>query len=102
MIRLCTDGFRLECISHRLGQLQPLRRLRGAAGYIFSGILKPVSGREVIKRLQAAGWKEARISGSHHILQKDGKSVPVPVHAGRDLGIGLIRKIERQTGVKFT
>jgi len=61
-----------------------------------------MNGREVIRKLQAAGWREARISGSHHILQKDGKSVPVPVHGGRDLGIGLIRKIEKQTGVKLT
>lgn len=59
-------------------------------------------GREVIKKLQAAGWKEVRISGSHHILQKAGKSVPVPVHGGRELGIGLVRKIEKQTGVKLT
>jgi predicted RNA binding protein YcfA (HicA-like mRNA interferase family) len=35
-------------------------------------------------------------------LQKDGRSVPVPVHRGRELGIGLIRKIEKQTGVKLT
>ncbi|HYU33560.1 MAG TPA: type II toxin-antitoxin system HicA family toxin [Thermoanaerobaculia bacterium] len=70
--------------------------------YIFFGILQPVHGREVIKKLQAAGWKEVRITGSHHILQKDGKSVPVPVHKGRDLGIGLIRKIEKQTGVRLT
>jgi len=61
-----------------------------------------VHGRAVIKKLQSAGWKEVRISGSHHILRKDGTSVPVPVHGGRDLGIGLIRKIEKQTGVKLT
>jgi len=61
-----------------------------------------VDGREVVKALQAVGWKEVRISGSHHILQKDGKSVPVPVHGRRDLGIGLIRRIEKQTGVKLT
>jgi predicted RNA binding protein YcfA (HicA-like mRNA interferase family) len=61
-----------------------------------------VSGREVIRKLVNAGWREARVSGSHHILQKDGKSVPVPVHGGRDLGVGLLRKIEKQTGVKLT
>jgi predicted RNA binding protein YcfA (HicA-like mRNA interferase family) len=61
-----------------------------------------VRGREVIKKLQASGWQEVRISGSHHILRKDGKSVPVPVHGGRELGIGLIHKIEKQTGVKLT
>lgn len=58
-------------------------------------------GREVLRKLRAAGWKEVRVSGSHHILQKDGRSVPVPVHAGRELGIGLILKIEKQTGVKL-
>jgi len=35
-------------------------------------------------------------------LQKGGKSVPVPVHGRRELGIGLIRRIEKQTGVKLT
>jgi predicted RNA binding protein YcfA (HicA-like mRNA interferase family) len=60
-----------------------------------------VDGREVIKKLREAGWQEVRVSGSHHILQKEGRSVPVPVHGGRDLGIGLIRKIEKQTGVKL-
>jgi predicted RNA binding protein YcfA (HicA-like mRNA interferase family) len=61
-----------------------------------------VNGREAVRKLQAVGWKEVRVSGSHHILQKNGKSVPVPVHGGRDLGIGLIRKIEKLTGVKLT
>ena len=75
---------------------------RAHAKIYLSWYTPSVSGREVIKKLQADGWKEVRISGSHHILQKDGKSVPVPVHAGRDLGIGLIRKIEKQTGVKLT
>ncbi|HKI04359.1 MAG TPA: type II toxin-antitoxin system HicA family toxin [Thermoanaerobaculia bacterium] len=59
-------------------------------------------GKAVIRKLQTAGWQEVRISGSHHILQKDGRSVPVPVHGGRELGIGLIRRIEKQTGVKLT
>ena len=53
----------------------------------------------MIRRLQAEGWQEARVSGSHHILQKDGKTVPVPVHGARELGIGLLRRIEKQTGV---
>jgi predicted RNA binding protein YcfA (HicA-like mRNA interferase family) len=70
--------------------------------YIFSDILRAVNGREVLKKLQAAGWREVRINGSHHILQKDGRSVPVPVHKGRELGIGLLRLIEKQTGVKLS
>ncbi|NJL27121.1 MAG: addiction module toxin, HicA family [Thermoanaerobaculia bacterium] len=61
-----------------------------------------MDGREVIRKLQAAGWQLTRIRGSHHILKKDGKTVPVPVHAGRDLGSGLLHRIEKQTGEKLT
>ena len=42
-----------------------------------------------------------RIHGSHHILAKDGKAVPVPVHGSRDLGAGLLAAIQRQSGVKL-
>ena len=36
-----------------------------------------------------------------HILTKDGLAVPVPVHGSRDLGVGLLAAIQRQTGVKL-
>jgi predicted RNA binding protein YcfA (HicA-like mRNA interferase family) len=42
-----------------------------------------------------------RVSGSHHVLVKDGLAVPVPVHGKRDLGPGLIAAIQRQTGVRL-
>jgi predicted RNA binding protein YcfA (HicA-like mRNA interferase family) len=35
------------------------------------------------------------------MLKKDGVTVPVPVHGSKDLGIGLLKKIEEQTGVKL-
>jgi predicted RNA binding protein YcfA (HicA-like mRNA interferase family) len=60
-----------------------------------------MTGREVIARLKAAGWLLVRVNGSHHVLAKDGKAVPVPVHGSRDLGAGLIAAIQRQTGVKL-
>ena len=60
-----------------------------------------MTGREVIAKLKAAGWTLGRIHGSHHILTKDGKAVPVPVHGARDLGAGLLAAIQRQTGVKL-
>jgi predicted RNA binding protein YcfA (HicA-like mRNA interferase family) len=35
-------------------------------------------------------------------MEKEGcRSVPVPVHGNKDLGIGLIKTIEKQTGVKL-
>ena len=58
-----------------------------------------MTGKEVIARMKAQGWSVDRVHGSHHILTKDGKAVPVPVHGSRDLGAGLLAAIQRQTGV---
>jgi predicted RNA binding protein YcfA (HicA-like mRNA interferase family) len=60
-----------------------------------------VTGKEVIAKLKAAGWVLDRANGSHHILVKGGKAVPVPVHGSRDLGAGLMAAIQRQSGVKL-
>ncbi len=60
-----------------------------------------MDGRQVIKLLEKEGWKLDRITGSHHILAKDGKVVPVPLHGTTDLGKGLIAAIQRQTGVNL-
>lgn len=60
-----------------------------------------MNGKEIVKALQQQGWQVARIRGSHHMMQKDGRTVPVPVHGARDIGIGLLRKIEKQTGVNL-
>ena len=60
-----------------------------------------MTGKDVIARLKPAGWKLDRIHGSHHVLTKDGKAVPVPVHGARDIGAGLLAAIQRQTGVKL-
>lgn len=56
---------------------------------------------DVIAKLRAQGWVLERINGSHHIMTKDGRAVPVPVHGKRDLGAGLLAALQRQTGVKF-
>lgn len=61
-----------------------------------------MTGKEAIKKLQAVGWVLDRINGSHHILYKPGHlPVAVPVHGNKDLGIGLLKTIERVTGVKL-
>ena len=54
---------------------------------------------DVIAKLRAQGWALARINGSHHIMTKDGRAVPV--HGKRDLGAGLLAALQRQTGVKL-
>jgi predicted RNA binding protein YcfA (HicA-like mRNA interferase family) len=60
-----------------------------------------VTGKDVIRKLEAAGWRLDRIAGSHHIYVKDHKAVPIPVQGKRDLGSGLLAAIQRQTGVRL-
>lgn len=60
-----------------------------------------MNGKQVVAKLKAAGWKLDRVNGSHHVMAKEGKAVPVPVHGTRDLGAGLLAAIARQSGVKL-
>ena len=55
--------------------------------------------KDLLKLLKQDGWEVARIKGSHHILQKDGKTEVIPVH-GKDVPNGLLHKILKRTGVK--
>ncbi|MEK6750553.1 MAG: type II toxin-antitoxin system HicA family toxin [Pseudomonadota bacterium] len=60
-----------------------------------------MTGADIISKLKKAGWTLDRVKGSHHIMVKDGKAVPIPVHGNRDIGAGLVAAIQRQTGVKL-
>jgi predicted RNA binding protein YcfA (HicA-like mRNA interferase family) len=60
-----------------------------------------VTGKKLIKILKDHGWVLDRISGSHHVMIKEGsRSIPVPVHSGRDLPKGLVAAILKQAGIK--
>ncbi len=60
-----------------------------------------MDGKQVIKILKAEGWQVVRIKGSHHMVSKGSVTFPVPVHSGRDLGTGVLTKIEKLSGVKL-
>lgn len=55
--------------------------------------------KDLLKLLKQNGWKVSRVNGSHHILQKDGKTEVVPVH-GKDVPAGLLNVILKRTGLK--
>jgi predicted RNA binding protein YcfA (HicA-like mRNA interferase family) len=59
--------------------------------------------REVIAVLKADGWMEVRVTGSHRQFRHKQKPgvVTVPDHGSRDLKIGILVSIERQSGVKL-
>lgn len=60
-----------------------------------------MNGKQVMKALQAQGFRLLRISGSHHILGDGQRKVTVPVHGSADLKTGTLKSIEKQAGVKL-
>lgn len=60
-----------------------------------------MGGRDIIQLLNKHGWVIDRVSGSHHIMVKDGeRAIPIPVHGNRDLPKGLIPAILKQAKLK--
>ena len=58
------------------------------------GSLPAIPGVKVVRALERAGFAVVRISGSHRVMRHpDGRTVVVPVHAGRDIAKGTLRNI---------
>lgn len=55
-----------------------------------------------IRLIEADGWVLARVNGSHHLFRHPTRpgAVTVP-HPKKDLPIGTVRSIERQSGVNL-
>ena len=63
--------------------------------------LTPLRSREVIDKLRALGY-EGPIAGGRHsrmVQPRSAKIIPVPVHGGKDVSVGLIRAIIRELGI---
>jgi predicted RNA binding protein YcfA (HicA-like mRNA interferase family) len=62
-----------------------------------------MNSREVIRRLKDAGWFEVSQAGSHKQFKHPAKSgrvtVPFPK---KDIPIGTLKSIEKQSGIKFS
>lgn len=57
--------------------------------------------QQLRKLLEAHGWRLDRISGSHHIMIREGyRSIPIPIHGASDLPKGLLNAILKQSGIK--
>lgn len=64
--------------------------------------LPSLKADEVIRALRKAGFEIARIKGSHHILRHrddPSRGTVVPVHHGKDIKRGLLRKIIADAGL---
>jgi predicted RNA binding protein YcfA (HicA-like mRNA interferase family) len=68
----------------------------------MSGRLPALRGAAVVYALEKAGFVVVRIKGSHHIMEHGddpARRTVVPVHAGRDVKRGLLRKIIDDAGL---
>ncbi len=60
--------------------------------------LPSLTGREVIKALEKAGFEVFRQKGSHvYLKHPDGRATVVPVHKGESIGKGLLMGIIKDT-----
>ena len=62
----------------------------------------PISSKDAVKRLERAGYVQVRQTASHLILRHpSGKCISVPM-GRKDMRIGTLKQIERDSGVKLT
>lgn len=63
----------------------------------------PQSSRKVIRVLQNDGWFQVAQTGSHVHFKHDRKPGKITVpHPVKDMPIGTLKSIEKQSGVKLT
>ena len=62
-----------------------------------------MKSREIIRALEADGWREVRSRGSHRQFRHPTKVglVTVAVHGNRDLKARDLASIERQSGINY-
>jgi predicted RNA binding protein YcfA (HicA-like mRNA interferase family) len=58
-----------------------------------------VSGREVVKAFESLGWSEARQTGSHIILVREGHPATLSVPDHKQVARGTLRSLIRAAGI---
>jgi predicted RNA binding protein YcfA (HicA-like mRNA interferase family) len=63
--------------------------------------LSPLSSAQIIRKLRKLGF-EGPIAGGRHsrMVHPERKLIiPIPIHGGKDVSVGLIRTIIREVGI---
>jgi predicted RNA binding protein YcfA (HicA-like mRNA interferase family) len=64
--------------------------------------IKPAKPLDVIRTLEKLGFQKIRQSGSHAIFHHpDGRWTTVPIHKGKDVAIGTLRKILKDAHLTY-
>ena len=61
--------------------------------------LPVLSGRDVAKAFEKAGWQKVRQSGSHMVLIKYGSNVTLSVPDHKEVARGTLRSLIRNSGM---
>lgn len=61
-----------------------------------------MKSRDVIKAMEADGWALKRVTGSHHHYMHPTKpGITTVPHPQKDLPLGTLKSIEKQSGLKL-
>lgn len=62
----------------------------------------PIPSRKIIQMLKKAGWVQIRVSGDHHIFaHPERKEITVVPHPCKDVALGTLKSIEKQSRIKM-
>ncbi len=63
--------------------------------------LSPLKPQQVINKLRRLGFSGPIAGGRHGrmVRLETGQIVPIPMHKGKDISVGLIRAIIREVGI---
>jgi predicted RNA binding protein YcfA (HicA-like mRNA interferase family) len=61
--------------------------------------LGPISRRLLIRYLRRLGFSEPRGGGSHEYMRRGDLDLHIPNPHGRDIGVGLLRRVLEQAGI---
>ncbi|GAB4038185.1 type II toxin-antitoxin system HicA family toxin [Spirosoma jeollabukense] len=61
-----------------------------------------MNAKQLIKVLEQKGFSFSRQSGSHAIyINDEGLRTTIPIHGKKELGIGLLKQIMKDTGLSI-
>lgn len=62
--------------------------------------LGPVKHKELVRALRRLGFSGPHAGGKHHIMQRGNITLILPNPHGRDISVGLLKRLLRQGGIK--
>lgn len=62
-------------------------------------VLRPLSGKDVVRLFETFGWSVARQRGSHVVMTKDGEMATLSVPLHKEVARGTLRSLIRAAGL---